>query len=242
MKRYSILTLVFLIFLGACQKEDNNQTNTAKETVNEYMPLAVGNYWVYQHSLCDSGEVNCEAVVTDTNKVIKDTMIRGHLYYRIDGWFLQRKSTYFVRDSLDYLVDSSGTVIFTHTDTSSIFNQEIIKTDDGDTLYRWHYRLASELIGVEVAAGAFDCLDMRGHFTRLKEEHKIDHNMHKYYAKDVGVVKQTNFFASNLKVVKQELKGNLTVESFPENHFSRITKALAISLTCEMVRCISLTF
>ena len=207
MKRAFISLMLLSVLFSACKKENSTAETPPPEQVTDYLPLAVGNYWIYQQSVCDSGEVDCEPAYVDTTFVVKDTLIRGNVYYRLDGRFMLQQQTRYFRDSADYIVDHYGAVVFTHTDSVSIFNPEVIINSSGDTLFRWYYKLTENEGDVQVPSGSYYCLDMRGHFTRLIDDHDIDHKMHNLYSKDVGMVKQTTFYASSLKTIKRELIG-----------------------------------
>jgi hypothetical protein len=205
MKRLVVAAFASLFIFFSCSKQDNDPPKEEQTTVTDYFPLNVGNYWVYQRSVCDSGEVNCEMQAIDSCYIDKDTLINGKTYfkYNSDG---PGEQTMYMRDSGDYIVELSGEIIFTQTDSANIFNQQAIDNYEGDTIYHWYYQLTASN-DVIVPAGSFDCLDMRGHFFRLQDDFKIDHNMHNCYAPKVGLIRKTGVFASNLTVIKSELIG-----------------------------------
>lgn len=209
MKYVLTVALATLISLSSCNKENSNESPPVqKETVLNYMPLAVGNYWVYQHYTCDSGELNCVEKSIDTSLITKDSLINGNLYYKMVGKSITSASqAVFLRDSGDYIVDASGIVFFTLNDTSNTFNHQYAPTGQPDTLFYWYFQLAQDVEVIDVPLGSYDCMDMRGHFYRHQDNFEIDHNTHSLYSKDVGMVKKTALFASNLSVLKQELVG-----------------------------------
>ncbi len=205
MKHLVIAVLASLFIFQACKKEENTPDNSPKAKVSDYFPLNAGNYWIYEVSYCDSGEINCEVKSVDSTFIEKDTSINGKQYFKFISNFPMDQIRY-LRDSGDYIVDLQGEVIFTHTDSTTIFNRQVVDNDDGDTLYYWYYRLTHNGM-VSVPAGSFDCLDMRGHFFRIQDEYQVDHNIHHLYAPQVGPVKKTAVYASILSVIKEELKG-----------------------------------
>ena len=207
MKYVVILILGSLFLASSCQKKSNTDNpGPPPENVLDYMPLAVGNYWVYQHSTCDSGEVDCIEKSIDTNLIVKDTFINGHTYYKYTGRLTGGKTVLFLRDSGNYIVNQYGGIFFTNKDTTPMnYRSESLGGDD--TLYYWYYQLAAGSLEVEVPSGIYDCLDMRGHFFRQQDNFDIDHNTHNLYSKNVGLVKKTGVFASSLGVLKQELIG-----------------------------------
>ncbi|MEJ2595887.1 MAG: hypothetical protein P8100_12360 [bacterium] len=205
MKHLVIAVLAGLFIFHACKKEENISDNPPQPQVTDYFPLQVGNYWIYEQSTCDSGEINCEVKGVDTSFIEKDTSINGKQYFKYITNFPMQQTT-FLRDSGDYIVDLYGEILFTHSDSAGIFNEQFVVPNGEDTLYRWYYRLTFTG-NVNVPAGLFDCMDMRGHIFRLQDDYMIDHNTHHFYALRVGPVKKTAVYASNLSVIKQELTG-----------------------------------
>jgi hypothetical protein len=202
MKRILLIAFSILISFVACKKNDSDDPN---ESVLDYMPLKVGNYWVYETYSCDSGEVNCESISIDTNWVTGDTLINGEVYYMVEGKLLLVQGTLFLRDSGEYLVDHHGSVLFTHTDSLQIFNPQSIKNPEGDTIYYWYSKLTAQNGHISTGAGSFNCMNMRGSFFTAADDFQQVHHYHNYYAKNVGLVKQTSFFASNFSAFRREL-------------------------------------
>ena len=208
MKYVMIVAIATTVFLPSCSKENTKDNPPVqKETVLNYMPLAVGNYWVYQRYTCDSGELDCVEKSIDTSQITKDSLINGNIYYKMVGQSLAGAQSVFLRDSGDYIVDATGIIYFTLSDTSTTFNHQYAPTGQPDTLYFWYFQLEQNAVAVEVPLGSYNCKDMRGHFYRHQDNFEIDHNTHSLYSKDVGLVKKTALFASNLSVLKQELIG-----------------------------------
>ncbi len=63
MKRLIVIVMMAALAFTACKKSDTDVTpvppSPEPESVLDYMPLAVGNYWIYESFSCDSGEINC---------------------------------------------------------------------------------------------------------------------------------------------------------------------------------------
>lgn len=207
MKRLMFVAISILFVFIACKKTDPTIVPDPKESVLEYMPLKVGNYWVYETYSCDSGEVNCAPVSIDTSWITKDTLINSESYFKIEGGYPIFYNLLFLRDSGDYLVDHHGKVLFTHTDSLQIFNEQSVTNLEGDTVFYWYDKLAAQNEQVTVGAGSFNCMDMRTSFFREVDDFQIEHQGHNYYARNVGLVKQSAFFAVSLHVYKKELIG-----------------------------------
>lgn len=207
MKRLIFLVISLAIACVACKKDDTPASVPPKDSVLDYMPLKIGNYWIYETFGCDSGEVNCTSKSTDTSRIIKDTLINDKKYFKLVGNYHLFVDPLYIRDSGDYLVDHNGKVLFTHTDSLQIFNEHTITGLGDDTVFYYYDKLTSQNGQVSVEAGIFDCLDMRTSLFRALDDFQIEHQGHNYYARNVGLVKQSVFWAIGLDVIKRELIG-----------------------------------
>lgn len=205
MKRLMLFVSVSLLFISACKKSDTVINDPLKESVLDYMPLKIGNYWVYEFYQFDSGEVNNTFLRFDTTSITKDTLINNYTYFKLESGINLFTNPVFLRDSGNYIVDNNGRVWFTHVDSINIFNENLIEDNNGDTVYYWHERLTTPNAPVVVNAGIFPCLDMLTFFYREEDSLQIAHNVHRYYAKNVGIVKETTIFGATLIGYKREL-------------------------------------
>lgn len=213
MKRLIVIVMIAALAFSACKKSDTDVTpipptpEPEPESVLDYMPLAIGNYWIYETFGCDSGEINCVSKSIDTTIVTKDTLINGNTYFKLEGNYLLFGDPKFLTDSGDYLIDQTGTILFTNTDSVNTFNEQFIISIPGDTIYHFYDKLIHGEFDITVESGVFSCLDFRLSFYRGQDDFLIEHQGHGYYAKNVGLIKQSAFWASNLHVVKRELIG-----------------------------------
>ncbi len=191
MKRIILLVLVTTTAFLSCNKNDNPPSH---ESVLDYYPLDVGNYWVYETSLCDSTWLDCDFKSTDTNFISKDTIINGIKYYKVDGKKLMGESPYYLRDSLDYIVDSDGKIRFSNKDFELVFNEEYI-IQNNDTIFHWYNKMIQEPLIVSVPLGDIICLDNRLSFFRKDENFKHEFNSHNAYSKNIGLVYENSMFA-----------------------------------------------
>jgi len=207
MKQLFFITIALLFASVACKKDETSDPVPVKSSVLDYMPLQVGNYWIYETFRCDSGEVNCTSKSIDTSRIIKDTLINDKKYFKLIGNYHLFVDPLYIRDSGDYLVDHNGKVLFTHTDSLQIFNENVVTGLGDDTVFYYYDKLISQNIQVSVEAGIFDCMDMRTSLFRALDDFQIEHQGHNYYAKNVGLIKQSVFWAIGLDVYKRELIG-----------------------------------
>ena len=206
MKRIILLALIVSVALAMCKKDDSNDPDPLPtETVLNYFPLNIGNYWVYERSACDSSWTDCTLQSTDTSFITKDTIINGFNYFKLVGINLVGyQNTTFLRDSLNYIIDHVGNIFVSDTDFESIINEEYV-INNNDTLFHWYSRMQEELYSVVVPAGNYDCLDRKMSFFRKQENFEKEFNTHCLYAKNVGPVYQNNMYASSGSGFKQEL-------------------------------------
>lgn len=213
MKRLLILTIIAVLAVCACKKDEPDEIPIPPvESVLDYMPLAIGNYWIYEYFSCDSGEVNCVSKSIDTSRITKDTLINGNTYFKIESNYPVEGSAVFLRDSGDYLVASYGYILFTHKDSNQIFNEKYFISGLGDTLYHYYYELVPEITEVSVESGMYYCMDFQQTFFRAEDDFQVEHNGHSYYAKNVGLVKNSASWAASLDVEKRELIGYYLVD------------------------------
>lgn len=205
MKHVLLIVIVSLVVFQSCKKDEPDPNPTPQESVLDYYPLTIGNYWIYQNYNCDSGEVNCTSSSIDTNIVTKDTIIFGNKYFKIEGNRLYMEEPRFYRDSGDFIVDNYGKIIFTILDSDVTYNNVDIINNDGDTVFNWYNYLMDSTKSYTVTAGTFECLDFRLTLFKYYEESTTEYNLDNYFAKSVGPVKETAAFVSNLSGRKREL-------------------------------------
>ena len=160
-----------------------------------YMPLAIGNYWIYEIvSFNTTTHTGTILPYSDTIRIIDSTFINGHNYFKIetDRWLSSEawKDTLYWRDSIGYLVDLAGNIQFTAIDFDNPFKHK----DVIQGLYR-EYSIKDSVFVALTPLGTFDCLDFKGYYWRngMKDCSSTFHN---YYSEDVGLVYQNVFYAS----------------------------------------------
>ena len=189
------ISLSLLLFI-ACEK-DKICIENVPCTSNEYMPLAIGNYWIYE---VQDYDLNTYAITTlpwcDTIKVIGDTIIRNQHYFTLrstEGLFFNYLDDIsFLRDSVGYIINDSGEILFSDSDFDRPLNRTNMSTgDDGERFIE--YAIKDTTFVRITPAGVFGCLDYRGQaWTGLAwDDDKVYHNC---FAKDVGLIYQSAFF------------------------------------------------
>lgn len=208
MKRFAFFILILAIGFSSCKKDDSDPdpNPTPTESVLQYFPLSVGNYWIYETSNCDSTWTECHIIKNDTVRITKDTLIGNKKYFKIESTnSLNYHGPSFLRDSLDYIINSFGDIIMSHTDFDTKFGEEYIVNQD--TIYHWYVQMQEEYFDVQVPAGDFNCLDKKLSFFRYQENFEHEFNTHCFYAKNIGPIYHNWIYASTTAGIKQELIG-----------------------------------
>ncbi len=199
-----IIPLSVLVFFS-CSKDEATSCESTIISEN-YYPLAVGNYWVY-----DRYSVNNDSIISfsgqDSVVIVSDTLINGETYYVHESFTetgspgLANYGT--VRDSSGYRVNSTGIILFSTTDDSDTlayaFNQEVA--------FDWWVTSFMDLIpqSISVPAGTYDCLEYIGRIETDAGGGTLENYpkfLRTHYANGVGRVKfNLHWFSSTSEIV-----------------------------------------
>lgn len=190
-----ILTLSFILFLiFSCKKESVEPTCESQAT-GSYLPMSVGSYWIYQWYEVDSlGVEELMEGKLDTITILKDTLIGGDIYKKIEennSQIFSTKVTKFRRDSLWFLVDPLNNIYFSFsnfTDTLKITNNNNFKII---------FKMEIPNAPIETIAGIFDCLNFQGKVTPFLPVDWSSKNVNTYYSRGVGKVQESTFYFSS---------------------------------------------
>ena len=208
MKRlFIVLFITITVFALQSCNEKNETDPEPQNTIVEYFPLKVGNYWVYERSSCDSSWSDCNSISIDTNWITKDTLIKNMIYYKVEGKnVVGINSPYFLRDSSDYIISPSGNIFLSNKDfDKKLYERYEINPSSNDTIFYMYYQFKNKPNIIEVPAGIYDCIDFQGSLFRQQDNYELEFNYHHYFAKDVGPVYQNVLYANSLGGIKREL-------------------------------------
>lgn len=201
MNHLTILLIAFCLFYTSCKKEDNvnnnnNNNNSSNANVSaDFMPLAVGNYWVYEWYEIDSNGVEAYYNKRDSVYISKDTIINSNTYYKKEGTFLGSYEVFgFVRDSNDYIVNSEGKIQFSSTNFT-----DILRTDTFENVAYIDYKMAHKDSSITVPSGIFTTYDFEGKvydFDSLYQAQWGTQYIHNLYADSIGLVLEETFYHS----------------------------------------------
>lgn len=182
-----ILVASMLFCLNSCTKN--------KPTIksSEYLPMKVGNYWVYQNYNFDSNNEVYIDLQTDSVCISKDTIINGNKYFKFEYYSNTIKSIIFFRDSSRNLINTNGDIYFSEdnlTDTL-LENYKIINSD---TLCKTTYLMDNTPIEINTPSGIYyDILTYKGTIKPypnwLTSNNSILYSFY-YYKKGIGLVSE----------------------------------------------------
>ena len=193
--KYLVLSLLVATFLFSCKDDEQATTSTPpiEEELN-LLPLAVGNYWVYQVVKIDT--LGNEEILPeyDTVSVVGSTLINDEVYFTLEEsnfpGLHSNTTTSHVRDSSGFIVDVKGEIFL----STSIFD-EIIYTNEFN-IGKLDYTMLSIPQTINVPNGDFECLNYEGlitDFSGIKDSRTIFN----LYSEDVGLVSSNIFFFSS---------------------------------------------
>ena len=187
-----ILVASILFCLNSCSKNDP----TVK--TSDYLPMKVGNYWIYQNYYFYPNNNVDISLYNDSVCISKDTIIHGNTYYKFERYYSVGmadvgKSIKFYRDSLGNLIDSNGRIEFSENNINKIILQSynIINTD---TLSKSTYKMDNTPIKITTPSGIYyNILTFKGEIKPypnwVTAYNSILYSYY-YYEKGIGLVSQ----------------------------------------------------
>ncbi len=193
----ALLLLACFIVAESCSRDKKTtpEPTTPKEkTYDNYTALKPGNYWIYRsYQYTPAGEFEATEDY-DSCYIEKDTSIGGSPYYKYCSGRVGSAgvSVRYLRDSLSYMVDHEGIIMFSSEDMGRVFRT-----------YEWGPNAATPLtftvteqmiardVTLEVPAGKFETYVFSRTYHYPPKVADADISIGTWYAKGVGVVKQT---------------------------------------------------
>ena len=180
--------------LISCNSDDNSNTATEDDSAGFYA-LSEGNQWTYQYysriTMTDEFElVDCSTIVEITGT----SQINNETYFTVETTTTgsdagsipcdkNPSGTIRVRDSLGFLIDSDGAILYSRENTAPYLISENTWGDIYGELL-----LTSETI--EVPAGTFDCLKLE-RFAILNDGSMSIGRENEYWSDGIGEVYET---------------------------------------------------
>jgi len=203
-KLFLVFSIVLAIFLSSCKKDTSVPTSYPN-----FSQLKVGNYWIYERYNVDPFGNASTTGVFDSCYVEKDTLINNNSYYKVirPQAFDSNFSYKFVRDSLDYLVNNQGQILFSSQNFTDTFYHDYI-TAATNTVCELIVKMADKDLSVNTPAGQFQTSSLKQSF-KMYPNWSDNGNLRTIdtrYAENIGIVTETlPFYLSNPNYVQRRL-------------------------------------
>jgi hypothetical protein len=206
--RKFIALIMAVAFLSSCKKEEDSITKFS------YLPLNIGNYWIYQEFMIDTSGNETANSIIDSAIINRDTIINRKKYYVLEGNYpypnrYQRGIIEILRDSSGYIVNQKGTVLFAENNFKDTiaYRAEINIYDNNDTLYVLTCQMERINNRVTVPAGTFEVLNYKGTVITSMNTPGIIYPRYlsSYYAKGIGKILYTYFYFQSPNIYEKRL-------------------------------------
>jgi hypothetical protein len=156
--------LATLLILSCKEEPDPSFSEKEAQLVAEYLPMQIGNYWIYQHYSIDSAGQASPLDRIDSIVITRDSSINGHIYFVFEKEPRYpdnpREIESILRDSAGTIVDQNGRIRFAvnnFSDTIYRFTQLF----EEDTIYILTAVMEPVTAPLSVPAGTFEALNLR---------------------------------------------------------------------------------
>jgi hypothetical protein len=197
--------LAMLVFSCNCNDDD---TVSGPTPATEYLPLNVGNYWIYQWYLIDTlGNETIYSNTLDSIYISGDTVINGNTYAVMEGREFNSDIQYFYRDSSGYMVSAKSDIpLFSTKSTTGQLGLDTLFFGTDPFLVN-EANMQPPSPSVTVPAGTFnDCLSTVTYMTSFEADYPHGVRTFPYhYAKGVGRILHRVAFYSNANYYESRL-------------------------------------
>jgi len=179
---------ITLIVISSCKKDE--ETPAPQPAVYQnYSALKAGNYWVYDVYIIEP-DGNETFMRTDSCWIVKDTVINGNTYYEYANFLMNEMNSY-LRDSMHYVVQPEGDIIFSSQVFDTIF-KTYYTIIEGDTIIKTTTKMTDKNLLVNVPSGEYETYNYQIsiHLYNSLNENTITRIRNTRYAKNIGIVKQ----------------------------------------------------
>ena len=204
---------LLIVIMYSCKKDNDTEhtSPTSFMIYPNYSSLKVGNYWIYQEFDIDTNGIATPKNIFDSCYVEKDTILNGKTYKKIvkpKPYSTTQYGFSLERDSLHYIVNSVGQILFSSRDFSSIINIRYNMATSTDTLCQIIRQMVDKNLSITTPAGTFTTSDAKETFFMFPNfiqwgNHRTKHTR---YSENIGVVVETlPFYLSDPNYVERRL-------------------------------------
>lgn len=194
MKNCLLLFALAMLSFAACKDYEY-------DAYPDYTNLDVGNYWIYQRFKLDSNGVYTPLNVFDSIFVEKDTSIGGLVYHKyMEDQFgtAPGYEAVFLRDSLHYLVNDAGQLLFSSENFSDTLWRYTFIIQNGshsniDTICNVFRKMTDDNLSITVPAGTFSTKNAQSVYLMYPD---FDYggpvrHLERRHAENVGMIEET---------------------------------------------------
>jgi len=189
MKKILISIITFFLLIS-CAKQEDITINKLEEEIGNFLPLSIGNYWIYEVSQVDTnGNSTFQSI--DSTYIEGDTTINNNMY------FIFKSSTsinyvQFIRDSSGFIVDNNGQKFLYQMLIDDTLYTNLIKSFNGDTLTFTYRMMSKPPSKIYCGLGYFTALDAE--VTRYLAYTNTTAYAHYYYSSNIGLILRQDYF------------------------------------------------
>ncbi|MEM7085603.1 MAG: hypothetical protein AAF489_05445 [Bacteroidota bacterium] len=208
--------LIFTFLMVSCNKDDGGNTSQQQEVDAGFFALQVGNVWVYSYFRVDmdTGEL-IDLGGTETVEITDEEVVNGETIFTMKITTIDENNTCSicndnpletkrVKDSLGYLVEVDGPIIFSSTNTDDF----LVSSQEFGDIYRV---LKPNEVLITVPAGQFVSKDNE-RYAIDPEGNRYEGQDNLYYAEGIGEIRQTISSVSILKIIFEKQLISYTVQ------------------------------
>ena len=206
-----IPVLLISLVIFSCKKDKEIEPQLEPPVVyDNYSQLKTGNYWIYEIFWKDTLGNLTSMGQFDSCYVEKDTVINDKLFFKMIRPEANSAplSTFFWRDSLSYIVDSAGAIIFSSKDFSNVLYSRYIQASPGDTVCYYERVMTDNNSIITTPAGTFPTINSQEIYYMYPNWSFAGNPRYrnKRFAKDIGIIEETlHFFVSTPQYQERRL-------------------------------------
>lgn len=208
--KHTFVFLATILLIVSCKKKTEEMQPCPTEPVNNYeMPTTVGSYWVYHWDAIDSNGVASATAISDTNRIIGDTLIHNNVFIVFEGSILQgQKIRWYERDSSGYIINSNGHIVCAYSSSPTEFYQN----PASPFLFRYGVDSPGS---ITVPAGSYqNTIRMYENISRLDGQQLTvcgdqDVSLYDHFVSGIGLVSKETAYYSQLQFQCKKMRSKL---------------------------------
>lgn len=190
-----------IMVIYSCNKNKGTDPTTPTTNITtypNYSQLKVGNYWVYEEFYIDTNGVATPRNIFDSCFIEKDTIINSQTYFKLNSPYMAGDTDIsFLRDSLHYIINSDGYIVFTSKDFSNVFYVGSYIALPSDTICQITRKMIDKDVSVTTPAGNYITTNAKTTYNMFPHWNVAGSLRYRKarYAKNVGLVIETGPFS-----------------------------------------------